>query len=567
MERIIRDLLQSFSSQPNQVRAALKHLAINNSRDYYRGALDLLTGLQEDSPGARFLATQLVMDGVLWDVVADSDLLEVEPAVSLIRRLMRVEPLLDSQLIARTLEEASKEQKQGMERRIGRALEVLTGVVGGARVLPALTRLVKHTSPHIRSKAALLIGRANRNAGWVRMMLLESDARIRANAVEALWKCDVRGCEELFLKASADRTSRVAGNGAVGLYHLGDVRAIRLLRELAERPQDAFRTTAAWAMGETEDPRFLGVLAEMVTDEAPGVRRNALRARTRILKRQREAAGKGGIDCHLLGSECSENGERTLRLGVNGPSTEPPLATQFAFVEGGRPVWEYSLTRGPEKEGSAVGFVLPRGAEGVDTALLAALERKSRQDQWAVQRFDRDSTTEEAGRSAAEFSSERSSVAGLLKHTPQRLHCPASPVHAIRSLFGSLSEQPGSRNIVVLVEADEMGTPGREGTILGREARQAGIRIHGIRLDSSIAGWLDRAAEACGGIVEACAAENFAGVLGKLLCAAGQIYEFSYVLPGRGDGKAVRVEITSGCGIASDEAIVSTRTAGMDGEV
>ena len=362
MERILRGLLDTFGSRPLQIRTALVNLSQANTREFFHEACSVLLASAEDSPGSRYLSTQLAGDEQLWEMLSDCDLLEVSQAVSLLERLIKVERSLDSRLLESTLEAATTEATPERCRRIGRMLEVLTGV-SGARMLPVLTRLVKHRSPHIRSKAALLIGRTNRNTSWVRLVLLEADGRIRANAVEALWNSAATGCAELFRKAAADRHNRVAGNAVVGLYHLGDTQAIPILHEMAAKPVEGFRASAAWAMGETGSPRFLPLLAEMVRDEAAAVRRNAIRARSRILRLKRAAADRDGLRCFLLAAESAENGERFIRLGITSICGETLQATNFAFEEAGQPVIEYYLLHGPERDGAAIGFVLPRGVD------------------------------------------------------------------------------------------------------------------------------------------------------------------------------------------------------------
>jgi len=59
-------------------------------------------------------------------------------------------------------------------------------------ILPLIVRLTDHPDAKVRSKAALLVGRGKPELGWVRSQLAQQDARVRANAVEALWDWTLR---------------------------------------------------------------------------------------------------------------------------------------------------------------------------------------------------------------------------------------------------------------------------------------------------------------------------------------------------------------------------------------
>ena len=557
MEQAVRHLLERIPLNPHEVRTALRQLSVEHSREFYRAAAGVLAEMPAERGPGRFLAVQLLKDKQLWDVVSDADLMEPEPMANLLRQLVKTDPALDDRLITDTLAAAVGRPDPARERRVGHALEVLTEL-SGARMLPWLMRLLRHGSPHIRSKAALLIGRTNRNAAWARLLLLEKDPRVRANAVQALWKADTPGCEELFRKAATDRDNRVAGNGVLGLYHAGDPRSLEILREMADSASEDFRGTAAWAMGNTGDPRFLEPLAEMIRDEAATVRRNALRARARILRLTQELKAKDGLRCRLLKAEAAGNGLRQVRVSVNARSGAALMATGFAIEEAGEPVWEYSVTAPAEADHAAVAFVMPRRSEGAGEAIRRELERKPRLDSWAIQRFETESANTAEAIAGAEFFSEPREIEAELRRMLPRSHCAGDPLVAVERARESLAREAGSRNIVILVDQDDLETPGKAGDAAGAAARQAGIRIHGLRVDGAVAGWLDRAASATGGVAEICERADLTEALGRVLGAAGPVYEISYVVPGPGDGKPVRVRALSAEGLSEDKGTLST---------
>jgi hypothetical protein len=71
-------------------------------------------------------------------------------------------------------------------------------------------------------------------------------------------------------------------NGAVGLYRAGDLASIGLLRGMVRCLVPPFQAAGLWAMGQTEDPRFLNEIRAYLPSGSGDVRRNALRALVRI---------------------------------------------------------------------------------------------------------------------------------------------------------------------------------------------------------------------------------------------------------------------------------------------
>ena len=97
-------------------------------------------------------------------------------------------------------------------------MEILGEISDRILILPSLMRLLRNANPHLRSKAALMIGRGSRSLTWAKRRLTDSDTRVRANAVEALWGMDTPEARELLDAASRDGNNRVAGNAWLGLY-------------------------------------------------------------------------------------------------------------------------------------------------------------------------------------------------------------------------------------------------------------------------------------------------------------------------------------------------------------
>ena len=134
----------------------------------------------------------------------------------------------------------------------------------------------------MRSKAALLIGRISRNPQWAEQGVSESDRRVGASAVESLWGMNTAAAREAFFRAARDEHHRIAANGIVGMYLLGDECSIPFLFHLSESEKPLACAAAAWAIGHLEDPRFVPRLARLMEDSCPITRKGAFRAMARV---------------------------------------------------------------------------------------------------------------------------------------------------------------------------------------------------------------------------------------------------------------------------------------------
>jgi hypothetical protein len=131
-----------------------------------------------------------------------------------------------------------------------RALEALTRIEEEPGLWGLIRYLAHHPSAHLRSKIALLVGRANPDVERVRSLMATSDGRLRANAVESLWGSSDPAVLELFRSAANDPYSRVAVNALVGLSRAGDMAAHERLARWASFEDSPRRAGALWALAE-----------------------------------------------------------------------------------------------------------------------------------------------------------------------------------------------------------------------------------------------------------------------------------------------------------------------------
>jgi HEAT repeat protein len=208
----------------------------------------------------------------------------LDTAVRVADTLSEYDPGFDVR-IARTL--LSDDQMTDQARHRGMA--VLEKLGSSGRLIPVLIQFLRNPDSRIRSKAALMLGQIIPTQGIMDRLMVDGDARVRANFVEGLWNCTAGHCCLLFRRALNDPNPRVIGNALLGLHYLGETRAvISHVSEMARSPKTLHRATAAWVMGRIGQTRFTGVLRQMVQDPDSLVRRNAIRSLRRINIASRE---------------------------------------------------------------------------------------------------------------------------------------------------------------------------------------------------------------------------------------------------------------------------------------
>jgi hypothetical protein len=155
-------------------------------------------------------------------------------------------------------------------------LEIVDRISDCSRVQGTLVRLTAYPDPRVQSKAAILLGRGTLNIKLIEVQLMSPDARVRANAIESAWS--VKDLKLVLRKATADPDNRVVGNALLALYNLGDADVFADLIKMTQHESEAFRITALWVMGRTEDARFGDTLRSFVQKAKGKVRWMALRS-------------------------------------------------------------------------------------------------------------------------------------------------------------------------------------------------------------------------------------------------------------------------------------------------
>ncbi len=147
------------------------------------------------------------------------------------------------------------------------ALSIMQAVALPQVLASWLRSFVHHPVKEIRSKAAKETTAKTPNLTTVERLFKSSDARVRANAVEALWSLDNDSAIELFRKALLDSSYRVVVNALVGLQGRNVGGARETLVAMSGHRSPAVRRSAAWGLGEIKDAEANRALERMAAED------------------------------------------------------------------------------------------------------------------------------------------------------------------------------------------------------------------------------------------------------------------------------------------------------------
>jgi hypothetical protein len=367
----------------------MRELVELDRQSFFESAIEILRN-RDESRGSQYLISVLASDELLLPAMCESRLTR-EQALALAQAAFQAGLMADVILAKYLAEHAGSIADSSCPAEIQRLMDLLTEISDGTRILPCLMTLARHPNTHLQSKAVLMIGRINRNVKWVQKRLAEPDARVRANAVEALWGVDTDEARHLLRSAAHDPDNRVAGNALFALYRLGDSWSIPELLKLADHESGRFRATAAWVMGESGDPRFTKALARMVGERTNAVRTRAFAALGQIkaASAQVRRAGEHRVVAHFHRNRAT--GRSDLRLEISSKDGRLQigiLPTQLILVEDGQEVVSYSVEERADPPAMAITFVMPRTGEPsgspFQAGALNALTWKRPSDLWSV---------------------------------------------------------------------------------------------------------------------------------------------------------------------------------------
>lgn len=282
-------LLRSCKSDPLGSTHAIRELLLRNPSDFYGIALRVLGdgGGEDLGPGLETLVSLLHENELLPFVLTDLEAISAPTAIALAQALARFDPLFDTRLLKHLFRDDYAALFQMETARLERVLEILDAISDCTRLVSFLMKLQRHPDRRIQSKAALLTVRAHRNATWLQSLLSSEDPRVRANAIEGMRATSPSEKEiSLLWKCTSDVHHRVASTALLVLFENGHApKATDALEKMANSLGECYRAAAAWAMGETGDPRFIDQVRRMARSDTGLARRTALKASVAITRR------------------------------------------------------------------------------------------------------------------------------------------------------------------------------------------------------------------------------------------------------------------------------------------
>ena len=461
---MLQALVQGFERNAKENRETIRGLLDDDRQAFYSNTIEILkTGA--DGRGAQYLVSLLVANDLLLPALCDRAMTR-EQALSLARAAIRVDSAADVNLARRLADRVTGDGSIKPED-TGRLLEILGEISGGTRILPSLMRVMRHSDARLRSKVVLIVGRGIRSVTWAQRRLSEDDPRIRANAVEAIWGLDTAAARELLHFAALDPHNRVAGNALLGLYLLGDCSTISEILKMATHESSLFRSTAAWIMGETGDPRFTEALAGLIKDPDSVVRKRSFAALVQIKAAVAQAlrAGHWRVAGLFAGTNVQQDVRRLQLAVVPEAGGEQPRIrpTELILSEDGRQVVTYKVAERPTAQGMSVCLVLPRlGAQpspSWNEAVLACLRWKRASDLWALMPYLPTGDLEEPNVSLADdpprFHPNPETIKAALGAVPARTGCTDLWTAIWRSVRTDNGPVRGKRHVIIFSGIEE----------------------------------------------------------------------------------------------------------------
>lgn len=490
-------LVEGFTDNPVASGKLLQRLFLDDPKQFLIDALPLLRSAP-DTQGFYYILALLHSQNLILKNLCDPLLFNKKESIALARRMSRVEPLFDMKLIKLLLANqelpALKEKEQETQTVAGlRLLEIMSEVSDRGRSL-LLAQLLHHSNPQVRSKAALLVGKTTQDVKWVSQRMNETDSRIRANAVEALWGLESEECRQVFLEALEDPANRVVGNGVLGLYRLGVPSAVGSMVSMVNHPDDGFKKTGFWVIGESGDVRFLSILARLMRESSPSIRSYVFRAFARLKQKRSLLAAMPGLRLQALMNSIEPGGFRELGLSVRsteGNSVIGLKPTQFVIWESSDLILDYNVRSAVEKEPLSVAFAVPRNTLPPDSkslwerALQDCLTRRRNADAWMILQYCPAQGSQPADQQQEWPSDLRFSVdaavlgKAICSRIPRQLSAD-SLMHALSSLIEAAARGRGRRHLIFLDDGSSE-VPGTDQIqAMVHSASVAEVAIHGI---------------------------------------------------------------------------------------
>ena len=284
---------QLHQSDPGTaIRACVRHLS-------EKGADDL---------GTQIISALATSDHYL-SVVLDPEVLSLESAKRVSNLFRQADPYFFAHLSCFAFGTETPQSPSVT----ARALAILDELSKDDPIVPWLRQLTTHPDERVRSKAVKVLCRLRPSKSIVELHLRSTDARVRANAVEALWHTPASGAVSVFKSVLNDSNHRVVANALVGLYYRKDPQALKMMIRLTEHPSPMFRVAMVWALGTVADRRAVPALQKLLDDPSEPVSEKAQRV---LATFGPEPVGGAQEDPDIFKASTDSSADATLYLQV-----------------------------------------------------------------------------------------------------------------------------------------------------------------------------------------------------------------------------------------------------------
>jgi len=516
LEKLIADIskaVEAFAEHDPASKKALDQLCSADPLKFFVAGFHVV-GTARSSAGSQYLVLLLAKDQRLGNWLLNPKACTLKEAIAVAGVAADDARVHLQATFEMALNKALQNQASAANAdRILRILNLLEAIGSPSCWNSFQVELMAYPDKVVRSKAALLIGRSNKKADWIVRRLLDRDPRVQANAVETMWGLDGAETKQYFLEALKSKNNRVFGNAALGLYRLGDPAIIRVLLEATEHPEPLFQLSALWAIGQTQDPRFLPALALQFKTAQGKLRLAVAGAISHIRQRDQSGVKANPLQMEIESAAVEPSGKRRVMVTLScrpAKNLSGLQATEFLIWENGSPVEDYHVRLAAPADKVLTGFVAPwlespnePFEKAVREGLRQCLSMKRSDDPWRVDRYclEPAQATDEKPADESRLPYDDSVVTPQMKSAqgcisdPDQLRrifdlavprdrAAADAITAIQRQCKAIIQHPGKRHMIVLL--GQLAGPGMQeeasAALLRGFAKDNLVVFHGISL-------------------------------------------------------------------------------------
>jgi hypothetical protein len=482
MEKVvgwIGELEEQFHQQPAEGLRQLKNLVHESPTGFAEQAAGYLAQ-GKDSRFTRLVVQELQEQSAAFEkALFESLVLPVEDMERVAVLVARIEPRMPVQwtngLQRELIDSTGSEAVQPILRR----MIAISAAIDPPRMRAVISPACEHADARVRAKAVALVNRAASD-GQEPAGLNDTDARVRATAVEALWGRSDSLAMEIFEAHTRSEIPREAINAAVGLHRAGSLEARKLLMDWSEAKDGRFDRSAVWAMGQSDDPRLLAYLQQRVRTVDSALRGHVLRSLKRLRDFQEEALQGRQVCLQQIGFERLGLGRVRILLGLTDESDRPfPLADlrpNHFLVEDNKGFVDQCQIRftGSERPTDYLLLFPAQEQEMVQDKLEELLVTKRREDFVSVQRYPDGTQSSPLIASTVEFCQSQDAAVALAKGSRLAGH---SWEEAVDRCIGSFPQRDARRHLL-LVTGSEWGADVTAPADWGARTSRFGVALH-----------------------------------------------------------------------------------------